>query len=55
MSNQSVDQAALSEAAAAILKDPVLLRKLGDRVFELMQEDVRNQRDRWGYSRRTGR
>jgi len=49
------DPSQLSQAAAAILKDPVLLRKLGDRVFELLQEDVRNQRDRLGYSRRTGR
>lgn len=49
------DSSQLPQAAATILKDPVLLRKLGDRVFELFQEDVRNQRDRLGYSRRTGR
>jgi hypothetical protein len=49
------NQESLSQAAAAILKDPVLLRKLGNRVFELMQEDIQNQRDRLGYSRRNGR
>lgn len=26
--------------------DPILLRKLCDRVYELMKEEVRNQRDR---------
>lgn len=50
-----LDPTVLSQAAAALLKDPVLLRKLGDRVFELLQEDVRNQRDRLGSSWRTGR
>jgi hypothetical protein len=49
------DQEVLSQAAAAIVKDPVLLRKLSDRVFELMQEDLRNQRDRAGYSQRAYR
>ncbi|NEQ32275.1 MAG: hypothetical protein F6K04_14950 [Leptolyngbya sp. SIO4C5] len=42
----------LSKLAETILQDPILLRKLGDRIFELMQEDIRNQRDRAGYSRR---
>lgn len=44
----------LSQVAATILKDPILLRKLSERVFELMKEDARNQRDRAGYSQRRG-
>ena len=31
-----------------VIFDPILLRKLGDRVYELMIEDLRNQRDRTG-------
>ena len=29
-----------------VTNDPMLLRKLCDRVYELMKEDLRNQRDR---------
>ncbi|MEL7039399.1 MAG: hypothetical protein AAFO04_27860 [Cyanobacteria bacterium J06592_8] len=29
-----------------VTNDPILLRKLCDRVYELMKEDIRNQRDR---------
>ncbi len=36
----------------AILKNPILLRKLTNQVYELLEEDLRNQRDRqpsyWG-------
>ncbi|MEG3973014.1 hypothetical protein QUB37_13035 [Microcoleus sp. AT3-A2] len=31
-----------------IIVDPILLRKLSDRVYELMLEDLRNTRDRAG-------
>jgi len=42
----------LSQAAQQVLQDPILLRQLCDRVYELLQEDVRNQRDREGYTPR---
>ncbi|NES01700.1 MAG: hypothetical protein F6K22_02005 [Okeania sp. SIO2F4] len=29
-----------------IIKDPILLRKLCDRVYKLMEEDIRNQQER---------
>ncbi|MEA5519948.1 hypothetical protein [Limnoraphis robusta] len=35
-----------------VTNDPMLLRKLCDRVDELMKEDLRNQRDRTCNSRR---
>ncbi|MCG5060740.1 MAG: hypothetical protein KA714_22880 [Limnoraphis sp. WC205] len=35
-----------------VTNDPMLLRKLCDRVYELMKEDLRNQRDRTCNSRR---
>jgi hypothetical protein len=31
-----------------VLVDPILMRKLSDRVYELMLEDLRNTRDRTG-------
>jgi len=31
-----------------VLVDPMLMRKLSDRVYELMLEDLRNTRDRAG-------
>jgi hypothetical protein len=31
-----------------VILDPILLRKLSDRVYELMLEDLRNTRDRTG-------
>lgn len=54
MSN-SKDTDDLSQAAAALLQDPVQLRKFSERVLELMQEDLRNQRDRTGYPPRSYR
>jgi hypothetical protein len=35
-----------------VLFDPTLLQKLSDKVYELMLEDLRNQRDRTGNFRR---
>lgn len=32
-----------------VILDPIWLRKLSDRVYELMVEDLRNQSDRAGY------
>jgi hypothetical protein len=31
-----------------VILDPMLMRKLSDRVYELMLEDLRNTRDRAG-------
>lgn len=31
-----------------VIVDPMLMRKLSDRVYELMLEDLRNTRDRVG-------
>jgi hypothetical protein len=47
------DLKALSTLADKVLNDPILLRKLGDRIYEIMQEDIRNQRDRTGYFKRS--
>lgn len=40
------------QLAKQILNDPILLRKLSDRVYELMLEDWRNRRDRFIYPMR---
>lgn len=39
---------AVSKLIDKILLDPMLLRKLSDRVYEVMQEDLRKQRERSG-------
>ncbi len=44
--NQQVDRAALLKTATRVMQDPLLLRKLSDRVYELMVEDLRYQRER---------
>lgn len=36
----------IDRLAEKVLKSPRLLRRLSDRVYELLQEDIRNQRDR---------
>lgn len=46
------DRSKIDRIAKQILDDPILLRKLSDRVYELMLEDWRNQRDRSSYPRR---
>lgn len=45
-SDRQQDQAALSKLAAKALEDPLLLQRLSDRVYELMQSDLRNQQER---------
>lgn len=40
------EQAALLQTASKVLNDPILLRQLSDRVYELMLEDLRYQRER---------
>jgi hypothetical protein len=42
----------ISKIATQILKEPISMRKLCDRVYQLMLEDLRNQRDRAGNARR---
>ncbi|HEY9850971.1 MAG TPA: hypothetical protein V6D28_15995 [Leptolyngbyaceae cyanobacterium] len=36
----------ISQLAEKVMLDPLLLRKLSEKVYELMQEDIRVQRDR---------
>ena len=44
--SQQVDPTALEKTASQVLQDPLLLRKLCDRVYELMLEDLRYQGER---------
>ena len=48
---QMNDLEQMNKLSEKILNDPVLLRQLSDRVYELMREELRNQRDRLGYGR----
>ena len=41
--NQGVE---IDRLAEKILKSPLLLRRVCDRVYQLKKEDIRNQRDR---------
>ena len=36
----------IDRLAEKVLKSPLLLRKVCDRVYQLKQEDIRNQRER---------
>ena len=47
-SDQPQDRATLSKLAAKVFKDPLLLLNLSDRVYELMQLDLQQQRERHG-------
>jgi len=40
------EAAALSSLAQQILDDPIALQQLSDRVFELLERDIRLQRER---------
>jgi hypothetical protein len=40
------ESVAIAELAAQILRDPVQARRLSDRVYELMQQDLRIQQER---------
>lgn len=51
-SDDQQDRIALTQLAAKVLEDPLLLRQLGDRVYELMRLDLEQQRER---SRNYGR
>ncbi|MGA9377468.1 MAG: hypothetical protein WBV73_01600 [Phormidium sp.] len=50
--NDNQNQATMSQLAKQVLEDPLLLRQLSDRIYELMQTDLRLQRER---SRNYGR
>lgn len=43
---QAQERTALLQAASQVLNDPILLRQLSDRVYELLLEDLRYQRER---------
>ena len=45
----------ISQAAAKILKDPLEVRQLADKVYELMKADLQAQRDRNGNCHRWGK
>lgn len=36
----------LEKLAQQLLEDPIALQKLGDRVFELLEREIRSQRER---------
>lgn len=44
--SQQLDRTGLLKAASRVMQDPLLLRRLSDRVYELMLEDLRYQRER---------
>ncbi|WP_404786878.1 hypothetical protein [Altericista sp. CCNU0014] len=41
-----LDRTVAPEVLQKILHDPMLLQQLGDRVYELLQEDLRQQAER---------
>lgn len=49
------DSQELAALASQILDDPVALRRLSDRVFELLKQDLQQEQERrGGYGRRAG-
>ncbi|MDJ0706130.1 MAG: hypothetical protein QNJ46_22895 [Leptolyngbyaceae cyanobacterium MO_188.B28] len=42
----------LGKLAKEVLDDPIALQKLGDRVFELLEREIRSQQERSGASGR---
>lgn len=49
----TTDVKRLSQLAEVILKDPVLMRQLSDRIYDLMQTDMHQHCDRNGGRWRT--
>lgn len=45
---EKINEAGLGAAIAQILSDPIALSSLGDRVFTLLCEDLRQQQERYG-------
>lgn len=50
--NDRGDRTKIKKLASKILRDPLLLRKLSDRVYELMLEDINRQKERSNNYRR---
>lgn len=48
-SDQSPQVASLHRFAAKVVDSPLLMEKLGRRVYELLQADLQQQRERNGY------
>jgi hypothetical protein len=46
MPSQPLDRDVSKTVLNQILQDPLLLQQLGDRVYELLQEDLRKQSER---------
>ncbi len=46
LERQQVEQATLLTTASKVIQDPLLMRRLSDRVYELMLEDLRYQQER---------
>lgn len=40
------NQEQVANIAEEVLKDPILLRKICNRIYELMNEELRNQQER---------
>ena len=51
-SSQNADTELIAKLCEVVLKNPVVLRTVSDRVYALLQEDIRNQGDRTGHSPR---
>ena len=47
-SDESKERAELVKLAANVLQEPLQLRLLSDRVYELLTEDLRQQKERLG-------
>jgi hypothetical protein len=47
-SDESKKRAELTKCAAKVLQEPLQLRLLSDRVYELLTEDLRQQKERLG-------
>ena len=47
-SDESKERAELVKLAANLLQEPLQLRLLSDRVYELLTEDLRQQKERLG-------
>lgn len=45
-SNSQADNIALAKAVRQVQENPILLRKLSERVYQLLLEDMKNQQER---------
>ncbi|KAM3101418.1 hypothetical protein ACKFKF_07825 [Phormidesmis sp. 146-12] len=49
---EDCDSKLINQIAGEVLADPMLMQTLGEMVLKLMENDLRNQRDRNGMHRR---